>query len=137
MKSRTGNGLAMGLIGLALVASGLRWLITPMAHPGVSAIRTIGVYTQVVVGVVLAVFGKRAAARERRLLGEAYNAIAVATCWAMGGALLAGTGGHWLITPAAHPDASTWQTVMVWGQIGLGVWLIATAGRRSTAWVAV
>lgn len=136
MKSRTGNGLAMGLIGLALVATGLRWLITPTDHPGAGGMRTLGVYAQVVAGIVLAVIGRGAAAQERQRLGEAYNSVAVATFWAMGGALIAGIGGHWLITPAAHPNASTWQTMLVWGQVGVGVWLTATAGRHSAALVA-
>lgn len=45
------------------------------------------------------------------------------------GALLAGLGVHWLITPNDHPGASDVQTISVWIQIVVGVSLIGYAWR--------
>lgn len=48
--------------------------------------------------------------------------------------MLAGFAGNWLITPARHPEASTWMYVWIWIQLLGGLGLLAhaiRAGRRT------
>ena len=45
--------------------------------------------------------------------------------------LVAGLGGHWLITPARHPDAATINVVAAWAQVVGGVALAIWASRRA------
>ena len=136
MKPRAGTGLTLLVIGLALAATGLHWLITPSAHSSASAARTIAVWAQVGVGVVLAIIGQRLDTLDRRALSQSYHAVGAAALRSLMGALLVGTGGHWLITPLAHPAAPGWQVGAVWVQIALGIWLLTSAARRRRKLVA-
>jgi hypothetical protein len=55
-------GILRGLM-LAMSASGVCWLVTPMAHPDATAMQSLLVIAQVVLGVVLAVWCWVAAGR--------------------------------------------------------------------------
>lgn len=47
---------------------------------------------------------------------------------------VAASGVHWLITPAAHPDASTLRHVWVWIQVvvcGVAGWRLVRRARRA------
>lgn len=50
----------LGLIGFALVALGVRWLITPINHPNAPESQTLSVWIQLVVGVSLIAYAWRA-----------------------------------------------------------------------------
>lgn len=67
MKSSAVNrARSFGFLGglmLAMAAAGVFWLITPMAHPNATTLRSLLVITQVVLGVVLAVWCWVAAGR--------------------------------------------------------------------------
>jgi hypothetical protein len=67
MKSQAVNrARSFGFLGglmLAMAAAGVFWLITPIAHPDATPLRTLLVITQVVLGVVLAVWCWVAAGR--------------------------------------------------------------------------
>jgi len=49
------------------------------------------------------------------------------------GALLAGSGVHWLITPIDHPLASAWRYGAVWLQVIAGLALLWSARPRRRA----
>lgn len=53
----------LGGLMLAVAAAGVNWLITPMDHPDASALQSLLVIVQVVVGTVLAVWCWVAAGR--------------------------------------------------------------------------
>jgi drug/metabolite transporter (DMT)-like permease len=67
MKSKAINrARSFGFLGglmLAMAAAGVFWLITPMAHPDATALQSLLVIVQVVVGTVLAVWCWVAAGR--------------------------------------------------------------------------
>lgn len=47
---------------------------------------------------------------------------------------VAANGVHWLITPAAHPDASTFRYVWAWAEVvvcGLAGWRLIRRARKS------
>ncbi len=45
--------------------------------------------------------------------------------------LIAGKGGNWLLTPMRHPQATTLDYILTWGQlivsIAAGIWLLRRA----------
>jgi hypothetical protein len=128
MTRRISNGVALQWLGLGLILTGVYWLITPDAHPDSSLVRTVAVYGQVLAGIIFAYYGIRLANQEQQIFGGRYRAMVVITCWVMAGALIVGTAGHWLITPASHLGASNLRVFLVWGQIVIGLGLMATGG---------
>ena len=132
MSQRRANGVAMFLVGLGLAATGLHWLVTPITHPGASTARVVAVWLQLATGVALAIAGQRRDRRDRQALESSYHALAAVTELGLAGALLTGTAGHWLITPAAHPAAPLWHFTFVWGQAAIGLGLVVAAGRRAS-----
>jgi hypothetical protein len=122
----------MFLVGLGLAATGLHWLVTPTAHPGASTALVLAVWLQLAIGATLAIAGHRRDRRDRQALGASYHPLAAAAASGLAGALLTGTAGHWLITPAAHPAAPLWHFVVVWGQAALGLGLVVAASRRAS-----
>jgi hypothetical protein len=52
---------------------------------------------------------------------------AAATTEALLGAVLAGTAGHWFITPIRHPHAAPWQVIAVAAQFVAGLGLLGYA----------
>jgi hypothetical protein len=124
---RIGNGLVMSLIGLGLAASAARWLVTPVNHPDASDARAAGVAIQFVIGVAVLAWGWRRDRADRRTRGPQYEAFASgAVCLILGVGLVA-TATQWLITPGAHPDASSLRTGLVWGQALIGLGLVAVS----------
>lgn len=126
---RIGSGLTVFVTGAALAAMGVRWLITPVVHPGSSGGQTFAVMAQIVCGVALAVVGWRADRRDRETLGNAYLVMVKGVLGVLAGAYIAGSGGHWLITP--HPDAPSLRIALVWLQIAAGVWLMFGMASRA------
>jgi hypothetical protein len=133
MADRQASGVVICLVGAGLAATAFHWLITPTVHPGASSARVLAVWLQFGAGGALAILGYRRDRLDRARYGAAYQRLAAAAVLGLAGALLAGLGGHWLITPAAHPGAPLWHLVGVWGQVLLGMGLFASARRHAVA----
>lgn len=127
---RIGNGMVMALIGVGLAASAVHWLITPMDHPDASNARVAAVLVQALIGVAALAWGWRQHHEDRRTRGPHYEAFASGVVCLIIGAGLAGTAMHWLITPMSHPDVSSLRTGLVWGQVLLGIGLMAFSRPR-------
>lgn len=110
----------------------MHWFVTPILHPDASPAQSAAVLIQLVIGAGLAFWGRRQDKQDRAELGPQYSAIASFVVGSLFGVFLAGTGGHWLITPAAHPDASTTRVLFVWLQVAAGVGLIVVNSLRLT-----
>lgn len=128
--NRIGNGLVMSLIGIGLAAAAARWFITPMNHPDASDARVAAVAIQFVIGVAILAWGWRQDREDRRVRGPLYEVFASGVVLLVIGTGLAATALQWLITPAAHPDASGLRTGLVWGQALFGVGLMLASGPR-------
>jgi hypothetical protein len=133
MADRRASGVVVYLVGAGLAVTAFHWLITPTAHPEAGPARVLAVWLQFGVGGVLALLGYRRDRLDRAEYGAAYHRLAAAAVVGLAGALLAGLGGHWLITPTAHPGAPLWHLVGVWAQVLLGLGLIASAHRHTVA----
>jgi peptidoglycan/LPS O-acetylase OafA/YrhL len=59
MASSVRRGRFTAFLGVLLCAMAVRWLITPLNHPDASTLRTVAVYLQLLLGVVMVVAGYR------------------------------------------------------------------------------
>lgn len=118
---RIGNGLMTSLIGIGIAAGAARWLITPINHPDASDARVTAVVIQLVLGVAMVAWGYRQDREDRRVRGPQYEVFASGVVTLLIGTMLAATALHWLITPAAHPDATSLRAGLVWAQALVGI----------------
>ncbi len=128
MRRHEGAGLILLVVGFWLVASGGRWLITPIDHPSATTGRVVAVWIQIGFGAFLLLVGNRWHQHERHRLGSRYSAVVNTTLLALVGAAGALSAAHWLMLP--HGSAATWRVAGVWLQLAVGIVLLGLAARR-------